>query len=67
MPLFECENCGNIDNTALTTFWKSLRDGTPRLCSACDPDTKAWHGKFPAKKIEAYQPGAVEYPARGDK
>lgn len=49
MPLFCCDNCGIIDNTALTRYW--LRGDSPALCSACDPkgETKGWHGRFPAR------------------
>ena|ERR1035437_9476176 len=42
MPIYRCEKCGNVDNTALTNFW--TRKG-PALCSTCD--TGKWHGAFP--------------------
>ncbi len=40
MPLFNCEHCGERENTALGSFW--LRK--TKLCSYCA--TGEWHGKF---------------------
>lgn len=45
MPLFQCSECGCIENTALSYYW--LRDGRPALCSVCDPYIGRWHGRFP--------------------
>ena len=47
MPLFECDKCHCVENTACTMhYW-----GHPtKLCSECDTGT--WHGQFdkwPAK------------------
>ena len=62
MPLFICDKCGCIENTALGHFWskdygyfgEELRGKA--LCSECMPTTYsdgstarkggAWHGKF---------------------
>lgn len=44
MPIFACDKCGVIDNTALTRYW--LRNGGPAFCSQCDPVIKRWHGAF---------------------
>ena len=46
MPLFVCDICGCVDNTALGHYWGRDRDsfGKPELlgkmlCSECTPDT----------------------------
>lgn len=49
MPLFDCSQCGTVDNTALTDYWTRVRDKQPPLCSACL--TGEWHGVF-----ERHQP-----------
>jgi len=66
MPLFECEKCHVIDNTALTNFWSTFRDANlPRLCSECDPDIASWHGIFPRTLFADFEGNRdVEYPAR---
>lgn len=43
MSLYQCEECGCCESTALGHYW-SRGDG-PALCSACGPDQK-WHGRF---------------------
>lgn len=48
MPLFECETCGVVENTAPSNYWMR-KPGAPALCSECDPATKRWHGLFPRK------------------
>ena len=55
MPLYECEQCHSVDNTALTNFWLQYVDGAPKLCSACDPAIGAWHGQFPRLPVEAWR------------
>lgn len=46
MPLFECSQCGVVENTALSSeSWLAQRDGKPMRCSLC-ADGK-WHGEFP--------------------
>ena len=54
MPLFNCSNCGVIENTALGAFWHNKVKGKPVLCSECE-DGK-WHGMFP----RAFGPVPVE-------
>jgi hypothetical protein len=46
MPLFVCESCGCVENTATCNFWKAKRERTPYLCSACDPACEQ-HDHFP--------------------
>lgn len=41
MPLFECEQCHCVENTATGEYWG--RD--KKLCSECG--TGEWHGIFP--------------------
>jgi hypothetical protein len=52
MPLFRCDKCGCVENTALSNYW-SRGDG-PALCSGCDPDIAAWHGEFDQKPADGY-------------
>lgn len=53
MPLFRCEKCGCVENTALSNWAaRHLREGAPlppALCSACDPEIGKWHGEFPQR------------------
>lgn len=44
MSLFVCEDCGCIENTALSLFW--VRGDGPALCSECDPRIGKWHCCF---------------------
>lgn len=44
MSLFVCEDCGCIENTALSNFWR--RGKGKALCSECDPEIGKWHGRF---------------------
>jgi hypothetical protein len=46
MPLFVCERCETIENTALGRFWLAKK----KLCSECRSGT--WHGKFPRVKYD---------------
>jgi hypothetical protein len=67
MPLFECEKCGTVDNTALTNFWMAQRDDKPKLCSECDPEIGKWHGRFPRMtraEHDSKSERKVEFPAR---
>jgi hypothetical protein len=43
MPLFKCDKCGAIENTALGDFWGAEE----KRCSECA--FGAWHGAFPKK------------------
>ena len=45
MPLFVCEKCKNIENTALSLYWSGSK-----LCSKCDPEIGKWHGAFKEQK-----------------
>jgi hypothetical protein len=45
VPVFICENCGCIENTAVSNYWS--RGNGPALCSECDPKIGKWHGRFP--------------------
>ena len=62
MSLFQCEECGCMENTATSNFWTRNMDNIwpdeyigKILCSACGPDHfkdgtpseyGRWHGKF---------------------
>lgn len=66
MPLFRCDKCGCIDNTAAGgNYWHKHRgegwvkvpvDQQKALC--CECFTGAWHGRFP--KIDATGAGYVQ-------
>lgn len=51
MSLFQCEQCGCCENTALSNYaWRKYK-GMPALCSGCDKDESIgakgqWHGCF---------------------
>jgi len=46
MPLFICDRCHCVDNTATSDFWLQARSGSAeRLCSECH--TGSWHNRFP--------------------
>jgi hypothetical protein len=63
MPLFVCNDCGTVDNTALTNYWPDVGGAEeggplPPCCSGCSPDrvlrrgagtTGGWHGMFPRR------------------
>lgn len=61
MPLFECERCGVVDNTALSDFWDRQWDDLSQLCSLCGKGE--WHGEFPRELASEFK-GRIEYPAR---
>jgi len=48
MPLFECEKCNCVENTAFGKYW--ARD--VKECSECA--TGNWHGKFEKKLAIGY-------------
>ena len=52
MPLFKCNQCGAVENTALGAYWHLWEDP---VCSECD--TGQWHGKF--EKVDADAKGYV--------
>lgn len=60
MPLFVCEACRALENTALGWYWARKLLGDPRaLCCVCAPRTYddgtkteydgRWHGEFPRR------------------
>jgi hypothetical protein len=46
MPLFICEKCQTIENTALGHYWGEKE----KLCSECA--FGKWHGRFPKEKFD---------------
>ena len=68
MPLFVCDVCECVENTALGHYWSRNRNTFgpelqgKALCSECTPDRfydgtpnkegGKWHGKFPKRKID---------------
>lgn len=50
MSLYQCEECGCRENTALAGYWsRNDSDSACKgraLCSACDPTIGQWHGMF---------------------
>lgn len=51
VPLFECSQCGVIENTAVTPeSWGNLCDKKPMRCSQCA--TGKWHDLFPRRQFE---------------
>jgi hypothetical protein len=54
--LFVCDECGMVENTALSHYWLRNVHGDGRaLCSACDPEIGHWHGKFPRHQWDGKQ------------
>lgn len=51
MPLFKCEKCLCVENTAVSGYWMRHTPDDPILCSECDPKIGKWHGRF--EKIQA--------------
>lgn len=45
MPIFLCDECGYVENTACSFFWHWTKT-EKKLCSACDPRIGKWHGRF---------------------
>ena len=78
MSLFQCQECGVIENTALSHYWSrrveasgldmdfatsKLPDGHRIIiCSECDPEINDWHGRF---LREVWPLDSVEYDERG--
>ena len=51
MSIFECSQCGCIENTSLCDYWFTVQImKKPPLCSECDPEIARWHGEFPKEK-----------------
>lgn len=53
MPVFRCEKCNTAENTALSHY-ASRENGSPALCSQCDPEIGRWHGRFPRVSADEY-------------
>lgn len=47
MPLFKCQKCGAVENTACGQYWGE----DEKLCSECA--TGNWHGKFEKRNAVA--------------
>lgn len=45
MPLFKCDRCHAIENTAMCNHAVNRYEGRPVICSECETGT--WHGRFP--------------------
>ena len=50
MPLFKCDTCGALENTALSNYWFAKTEGQAVEWSECDSGT--WHGQFPKETPE---------------
>jgi len=60
MPLFVCEKCECVENTAVSEYWINKSDGNPLICSECG--TGEWHNMFPKKKHDGiYNDSFCEY------
>ena len=58
MPVFVCDQCGCLENTACSHFW-SREEGTPALCSQCDPTIGIWHNRFERRKWDGNPEGII--------
>jgi hypothetical protein len=47
MSLFQCDECGCVEDTTLCNYWLARLRENPTLCSACDPKIAKWHDQFP--------------------
>lgn len=60
MPIFRCEKCGCVENTASSGYWLRKIDRAtgeftePALCSECDPRFEKWHGMFDKMSATGY-------------
>lgn len=69
MPLFKCDQCGCVENTACSGYWhreldrisgKRAADDTRALCSECDPEIGQWHGRFDKQPWPENDPNYVD-------
>ncbi len=66
MPLFKCDQCGCVENTACSGFWHrewDQRDGTGdgrALCSECDPQIGKWHARFEKRPWPENDPNYID-------
>jgi len=49
MPLYECQKCGTVENTACGNFWNA-ESVSEAVCSECHTGT--WHGRFDKMKAD---------------
>ena len=54
MPLFRCQKCNCVEDTALCHYWSARLQETPTVCSACDPKIGKWHGEFPQESAKGW-------------
>lgn len=52
MPLFRCDKCGCVENTALSNTWINIAKNKDVLCSECS--TGKWRGRFQKKSADGY-------------
>ena len=61
MPVFRCEKCGCMENSATSNYvsrkYPCSKTGDtlpslPLLCSECDPAIGRWHGIFPKQSAK---------------
>ena len=55
MPLFRCEKCGCVENTATSNYWNNEE---PKFCSECDPAIGRWHGLFEKRSAKGFLLGS---------
>jgi hypothetical protein len=65
VPLYVCEACGTLDNTAIGPYWPRVRrrrgDPTVRiLCSPCAVPGVEWHGLLPRTQYDPELHGAMD-------
>jgi hypothetical protein len=65
MPIFPCEKCGCVENTACSGYWLRKRENSeyvePALCTLCDPKFKKWHGIFERRSAAGYLLGNDDF------
>ena len=71
MSLFQCEECGGVENTACCNYVLNTANKKPRVCSACDPLLKKWHNRFmqcilPKGLFKTNKVGNLEHIETGD-
>ena len=65
MSLYQCEQCGAMENTALGSYWLQKK----KLCSECADGV--WHGRFekiilPLGMFVTNREGNLEHKETGD-
>jgi hypothetical protein len=50
MPLFRCDKCGCVENTATGRFWSQKAYSEQVLCAECA--TGKWHNSFPKESAD---------------